>query len=53
MILPKIIDSYYHGDNYLKDGLLKEVDISRIQEELPDRMTRSSQKAVDHIGNLL
>lgn len=53
MALQRRLDVLYHGEKYFRDRLLNVTDILYIQQAHRDKMTRSSQKAVNIIGNRL
>lgn len=53
MSLQKQLDSSYHGEIYLRDRLLKAVDIKHIKEALRDGMKRTSQQVINRVANRL
>lgn len=53
MSLQKQLDTHYHTDTFLRDLLLKSVDIPSIQTALRDLMYSTSHQAVNMIANQL
>ena len=51
--LQKQLEVTYHADRFLRDRLLKAVDIASIQTTLRDRMPETSHDAVNRIANQL
>lgn len=53
MGIQKQLDSCYHGDRYLRDQLMKAIDISSVLDSLKDRVPRGAQKLVNRVAKRL